>query len=69
MSTALQEQNYQYFMETDVSRYIGEWIAVCENKIIAHGRNIKKVVEEAKINSKGKNFLLAKVPSKEAMIF
>ncbi len=64
-----QELNYQYFMDTDISDYIGEWIAICDNKIISHGMNLKNVVEEAKKNSHGKKFLLAKVPSEETMIF
>ncbi|MBS3088396.1 hypothetical protein J4402_01305 [Candidatus Pacearchaeota archaeon] len=69
MSKTTQEINYDYFMEADISGFIGEWIAVCENKIIAHGRNLKEVVEHAKKVSQGKKFLLARVPSKEAMIF
>ena len=69
MTKTAQELNYQYFMEADVSHYIGEWIAVCEDKIIAHGRNLKEVAREAKNRSGGKKFLLARVPSEEAMIF
>ena len=69
MTKTTQEMNYEYFMEADVSRFIGQWIAVCENKIISHGRNLKEVVEQAKKISNGKKFLLARVPSEEAMIF
>jgi len=65
----LQEKSYQYFMNTDISQYSGEWIAVCGDKIVAHGRNLKEVVEEAKKNSLGNKFLLARVPSEETMIF
>jgi lipocalin len=25
------EQNYEYFMSVDLGRYIGEWIAICDN--------------------------------------
>lgn len=69
MTKTTPEINYQYFMEADISEFIGEWIAVCKNKIISHGKNLKEVVEHAKIISPGKKFLLARVPSKEAMIF
>ena len=69
MAKTLSELNYSYFMETDISLYSGEWIAICEEKIIAHGRNIKEVAQEAKNKSKGKKFLLARVPSEETMIF
>jgi len=56
-------------METDISKYIGEWIAVCEGKIIAHGKTLKNVAREAKSACLGKKFLLARVPDKETMIF
>ena len=65
----MQEKNYQYYMNTDISEYSGEWIAVCDDKIVAHGHNLKEVVEQAKKNSAGKKFLLARVPSEETMIF
>ncbi len=44
---ATQELNYEYYMETDVSEYNGEWIAVCDHKILSHSRNLKLVVKEA----------------------
>jgi hypothetical protein len=56
-------------MEADISQFIGQWIAICENKVISHGRVLKEVVGQAKKISQGKKFLLARVPSKEAMIF
>jgi len=63
------EKNYHYFMEADISSYAGEWIAVLENAIIAHGNNIKEVAALAQQRAKGKKFLLARVPSEETMIF
>ncbi len=69
MVQTIQEKNYHFYIETDVSRYIGEWIAVCEGKIIAHGKILKNVAREAKSLCFGKKFLLARVPDKETMIF
>ena len=69
MTKTMQEINYNFFMESDLSQYIGEWIAICENKIIAHNKNLKEVVSKAKEISGEKRFLLARVPSEEAMIF
>lgn len=63
----MQEKSYQYYIETDTSKYVGEWIAVADDRILAHGKNVKKVVTEA--NKTGKKFILAKVPSQETMIF
>ncbi|MEK6824388.1 MAG: DUF5678 domain-containing protein [Nanoarchaeota archaeon] len=69
MTKSSQELAYNYFMETDISKYAGEWIAVAENRILAHGRNLKEVVERAKTLSGGKKFIIARVPSEETMIF
>jgi hypothetical protein len=69
MAKTSQELAYNYFMEADISGYIGEWVAVSDNKILAHGKNLKEVVEMAKALSNDKKFILAKVPSQETMIF
>ena len=61
--------NYQFYMETDVHKYIGEWIAICDNKIIAHGNKIKEVANEARKICGNKKILLARVPDKESMLY
>ena len=37
------EQNYEFYMKTDVSQYIGKWIAICDEKIVSSGDNPKEV--------------------------
>jgi hypothetical protein len=69
MTKLPQELAYNYYMETDISKYSGEWLAVAEDRILAHGKNLKEVVETATNISKGKKFLIARVPSEETMIF
>ena len=56
-------------MQADVSIYVGEWIAIFENRVLSHGKELKEVVAKAKVASGGKKFLLARVPSEETMIF
>ena len=63
------QANYQYFMRTNMSNYIGEWVAICDKKIVSHGKDVKEVFKEAKSKcSKGRPFL-TKVPEKDTMIF
>lgn len=69
MTLNSQEKSYQYYLEADISSYEGEWIALSEDKIIAHGKSLKEVVSKANNIAKGKKYLLARVPSQEAMIF
>ena len=56
MPQTVQESNYQYFMQVDVSKYIGEWIAIYDNKVIASGKDLKEVAKKAKDISGGGNF-------------
>ena len=63
------DENYQYFMEANLSSYIGEWIAICNKEIVSHGRDVKKVFYEAKQKYPKVKPLLTKVPDKETMIF
>lgn len=61
--------NYQFFMKTNVDEFVGQWIAICDKKIVSHGKSAKKVYEKAKKECPDKKPLLTKVPDKETMIF
>ena len=66
---AVLDASYNFFLKTDLDKYNGEWVVICENKIVSHGNNLKKIVDEAKRECGNKKFLIAKVPSEETMIF
>lgn len=61
-------KSYDFFMKADVEPYIDEWIAIVDNKIVSHGKNVKEVLKEAEKMSPGKKFLVTRVPGKEIMI-
>ncbi len=67
--TLTMDKNYDAFMKMNLSPYLGEWIAVCENRIVAHGKKVKDVFYEAKGKCPGNRSFIAKVPGKEAWIF
>ena len=62
-------KNYEFFMETNLDDYIGQWVAVCNQKIVSHGKDVKKVFREAKALCPNERPLLTRVPEKETMIF
>lgn len=62
-------KNYEFFMKTDLSHYIGKWIAICNQKIVSSGNDPKQVFQEAKRKCPSERPLLTKVPEKETMIF
>ncbi len=63
------DKNYNFFMKADVSMYVGEWIAVCNQKIVSHGKDVKRVFREAKEKCPRQRPLLTRIPNKETMIF
>lgn len=63
------ESNYEYYLNADLGSYIGEWVAVCEGKVVSHGKDVRNVAKEARKICGSKKFLLSRVPSEETMIF
>ena len=61
--------NYQFFMKENMDKFIGEWVAICDNKIISHGENVKEVFSGAKKKCPNKRPLLTRILDKETMIF
>jgi hypothetical protein len=55
-------------MKADVEPYIDEWIAIADDKIVSHGKNVKEVLKDAEKKHPGKKFLVTRVPGKETMI-
>ena len=62
------DQNYSYFLKANVGRYLDNWIAIVDKKIVSHGKSAKKTYQEAKKKFPDKSPLMAKIPSKQTMI-
>ncbi len=60
--------NYDYFMGLDVSPYIGNWVAICDEKVVAHSKSFKEVNAEAKEKCGRSKPFIAMVPTDETMI-
>ena len=54
--------NFESLGEKEISKHSGEWISVCEGKIISHGKDLKKVLDESKDKCMGKRPLIGKLP-------
>ena len=63
------KDNYEFFMEADLSGHVGRWIAICNSAIVSEGEEPRKVFAEAKKKCQSKRILLTKVPSDATMIF
>jgi len=51
----------------DFSKYVGQWVVICDNKIIAHNKNLHSI--ESEIKTCKKTPVIAKIPKKEILIF
>lgn len=48
MAFADSEKNFEFFLRNDFAGYKeNEWIAICGEKVIAHGDNLKEVIKNA----------------------
>jgi hypothetical protein len=63
--------SYSFFMRSLrrlVDKYEGEYVALVDASIVAHGRNGKEVYYRTRKAHPGSRILLAQVPVKEAMV-
>lgn len=60
--------NYDYFLKVNTSPYKGEWVAIAESRIVAHGKDAQKVYKQAKKKGPTKDVSLAKVPTQQILV-
>jgi len=65
----IMDSNYEIYIKTDLSKYTGKWVAICNEGIIAIGDNAKLVYLEAQEKYPNKKIMLIKVPEEESLIF
>lgn len=51
----------------NLSRYVGQWVVVCEDKIVAHNRDLVKLRKD--IDNCKRAPTIAKIPKEEILIF
>ena len=51
----------------DLSRYVGQWVVICDNKLVAHNENLNNIQKEVK---ECKNIpTIVKIPKNDTLIF
>jgi hypothetical protein len=51
----------------DFAKYVGQWVVICDNKIVAHDKNLKRIQKDIKSCSRIPT--VAKIPEKDTLIF
>jgi hypothetical protein len=61
-------KSHEFYMKADLGPYMGEWVAICDDRIVSHGPTFKEAYGEAKRICPKKRLLLAMVPNGETII-
>jgi len=60
--------SFSYFLESDLSRYAGEWIALLGDDVVAHGKDAKAVYDDFKSKHPDRTPFLTAVPKAAAIL-
>ena len=55
--------NYEFYVSTNLEKYVGQWIAVVDGKVVSHGGNAKRVYDESRKAHPGKTPFLTCIPT------
>jgi hypothetical protein len=55
-------QEFEAYISMDTVKYQGSWIALCGDRVVAHGRDLKSVHAAASRKCPGKRPFFTKVP-------
>lgn len=58
----------KWFSKHDFSEYRGKYVAIIDKKVVAYGKNAKKVWKDAKKKFPEKSPAIAKIPNKETYV-
>lgn len=67
-STSTPTPNYEFFLHADTSAYKGQWIAIADQKILAHGKDARRVYRAAEKKHPKGNISLAKAPDEQMLV-
>ncbi len=62
------DANYAAFSELEDEKYLGEWVAIVERKLVSHGKSFAAVYAEAKKKFPSKIPFLAPVTQNKVFI-
>lgn len=63
------DKNLEWFTKADLSQFEDEYIAIAEEKVVAHGDDPETVYTDAKKNYPDEEVVLWKVPRGDVFVF
>jgi len=65
----LSDPDYEWYLQSDLSSYEGQWVAILDQRVVAHGANAKDVLEQVLKDRPESTPLLVKVLPEELFVF
>lgn len=62
------QSDYEWYIQTDLSRYKGKYVAIAGKKVVAAGYDAKEVYKKALKKSPRTRPTLAKIPAQDIMV-
>lgn len=56
--------NYTWYLENDLKKYAGKWIAIFEEKVIAANNDFKQLTKDITKKAKLSDVFFARIPEK-----
>ena len=69
MSNESAIRTYDYYANADLSKYVGEWVAIVDNKVVAHGKNLKEIIKKTKEQKPNQTPFVAKIPTTKNVLW
>lgn len=60
---------FEWAQKQDLSEFEGEWVLVFENKVLAHGRDVKQIISEFRKSHPGKRPFLMRINSEQLALW
>lgn len=61
-------ENFNFFVEQDLRKFSGKWIAIINKKVIDSSDNLKKLMEDVKSKYPKEEPLIVRAPVEKALI-
>jgi len=53
--------DYEYLIKSDLSKYAGKWVAICDSKVVASSKHIQDLVKATKLKCGTKKAVITKI--------
>ena len=61
-------KNYEWYLSQDFSKYSGKWLAIIDQKIIASGKNVEKLINKVKDKYPNNRPFITKIRNKLSIL-